>query len=493
MVNLSKGEQGGGGLHGIATKARFPEWIPWVHINMDWEMIGALRREVGDDAKLKAVVLDLKEAYRSFDVSQGQRILTMLRVWVFASEDDADKPSKERELVLKYVKDLAAAFGLRASGYADYELVVGVIWALERVFLSVNVIAAAAVATDDFIAISQGHDAEAVRALVRMVLELSGFGVEGKSHADIVGALDVPRGRTVWIGWGLDVNAETGWLPVYRAKVEPMYAAWGREETTASARVLESLQGIGFWIANFCPGLAPFLSSFIASKERVGSFRRERCEDGRTGRRQPRSCAVGGERGVPVDAGAADEAGGAQRRAEGGRDGADNGRHEGERPAGGRVTGDPGRVWHLVQRIFRAGTVPGGSHRTGNEQSQRVGRQLAVGDARALGGVDHDAAAVAKLGAATHGEGVERQRQPSDGWADREGEGTTRVRQRLPVVHERGVPGDGGGHHRGGGRGAGGKQRLHIRRLTLSVNRGGEEGAGRVEAVYGGDRGTPHV
>ena len=268
VVNLSKGNNGGGGLHAIATRERFPEWIPWVHIRMLWDMIGALRAEFGDDVALQAVVLDLKSAYRTMDVMKAQRVLTMLRVWVFESEADADKPSSERRLVKRYILDLAAAFGCRSSGYADYELVVGAIWALEEIFYpSIGVKALTAVATDDFIAVGREQDARRMGEMLGMVLRLGGFGTDGKFHADVVGALDVPRSRTVWIGWGADVTSGVAFCPAaYVRKVAPAFAAWGDGEMTASTAMLESLQGVGFWVSNFCPALRPFLSSMIAAK-----------------------------------------------------------------------------------------------------------------------------------------------------------------------------------------------------------------------------------
>ena len=268
VVNLSKGNRGGGGLHGVATKERFPEWIPWVHIKMLWNIIGALRDEFGDDVDLEAVVLDLKSAYRTMDVMEAQRVLTMLRVWVFESEADAGKPSSERKLVMRYILDLAAAFGCRSSGYADYELVVGAIWALEEIFYpSVGIKALTAVATDDFIAVGRAQDAAEMGEVLGAVLRLGGFGTDGKFHADIDGALDVPRARTVWIGWGANVTTGVTFCPAaYLRKVTPAYAAWGDGEMTASTALLESLQGVGYWVSNFCPALRPFLSSLIAAK-----------------------------------------------------------------------------------------------------------------------------------------------------------------------------------------------------------------------------------
>lgn len=274
VINFSKGGPQGGGLHDLTPPEVFIEWTPFVHIAMLFAMIGALRAKVGEGEELAAFILDLKSAYRNFSVIKQQRLLAMIRVPTFESDADKHLPSSERKMVLRYILDVACAFGCRASGYACYEAVSAMVWAMENIFApSVGIVMGLAVATDDFVGVTVKRDSAVGRDLLELMLHAGGFGTDGKLHVDVDGPLDEPRARPVWIGYGVDVNRETVWCPpAYRAKVEPMFVKWGSGETPMGIAVVESLQGTGYWLANFAPRLRPFLSSFIEVKSRADKF-----------------------------------------------------------------------------------------------------------------------------------------------------------------------------------------------------------------------------
>ena len=271
VVNFSKGGRQGGGLHDLTPKEVFIEWTPFVHIAMLFAMIGALRARVGEEVELAAFILDLREAYRTFSVMKGQRLLTMLRVPTFASGEDAHLPARERKVVLRYILDVACAFGCRASGYACYEAVSAMVWAMENIFApSVGIVMGLVVATDDFIGVTVKADSGVGRDLLELMLQAGGFGTDGKSHVDVEEALDVPGNRPVWIGYGVDINEVTVWCPpVYLAKVGPMFTDWGSGATEVSVAIADKLQGTGYWLSNFAQELRPFLSSFIEIKSRI--------------------------------------------------------------------------------------------------------------------------------------------------------------------------------------------------------------------------------
>ena len=256
------------GLHAYCSKDRFPDYIPYVKLEMFERLVWAMEAEFPGE-ELQMFILDLKAAYRSFDTMDAQRRFTVLRLWTFASEADANSTGP-RQLVLRYVRDLACPFGGRWSGYADYEFVIAAIWGYTHIFApALGLRVGLVVATDDFIGLTRRRDAELARDLLRVVLQLAGWGVEGKSHPDIIGPLDTPRCIAVWIGCGFDLTnlAEKRRFlpPAYLAKHRPAMEGWAAGTVAAVLNTAEQIQGRGLWMAQNCPSMAPFLGSIIGA------------------------------------------------------------------------------------------------------------------------------------------------------------------------------------------------------------------------------------